>query len=299
MSISINSSPIIFFPYLKSAFVAYEEVITLIDHNNFVAYIFVHERRRVNSRAIIRVVDFKNKIVRDERSRTLKFTIKSTFASYPYEDEAITFTAGGFTSSLIAKDLHYTVISASPNFILPGEEKGLKSLFSFILDSSKPSINYLDSRRLLAEGVHLSQTTPISGYLRKGENKEFIKGGNYSLTRVWKKTSFPLKRDSYSSFIYLLNEDKPFSIVFSLKDLRCITLSESEMKVYENIKIEKIDSKSYHFFDGDGIDITFSIFSSLREKTGPFRKNRHLNYALSTGRISNISFSNSFSLIEL
>ena len=81
MSIIVDSSHTFLSSYSDSPFSASEEIFTLIDHKNCISYIFVHEKRRVNSRAIIRVVDYKNKIAKEERSRTLRFKIKSTFSS--------------------------------------------------------------------------------------------------------------------------------------------------------------------------------------------------------------------------
>lgn len=298
MSIIVDSSHTFLSSYSNSPFSASEEIFTLIDHKNCISYIFVHEKRRLNSRAIIRVVDYKNKIAKEERSRTLRFKIKSTFASLPYSDEAITFTGGGFTSSVIAKTNTYMIVAAAPSFILPNGKENFKAMLSFSINPKSLSYNQLFEKGRQKEVIHLSSSDCVKGEISIGERRSEIDSSSFSARRTWKKSSFPLKREIFSFYIYG-REEKSFSILYSVQEKKCVLLDENSLITYNNVEMKKESDSLFLFSNNQDTEISFSVFTTLTEKTGPFRQNRKLNYGLFSGKVGSFSFSDAFGCLEL
>lgn len=293
-----ESSPAIFDCLSPSFSLANEEVFTFINHSAELALIFDFERRQLNSRCIVRVIDYRDRKVSEMRSRTLRFRIKSTFAPLPYRDEGITFMGGGFTASAIVKDGRGEIISALPDFNLPSGETGLKTRLSFKVEPEKPSFNRLYTKSHCYEAVHSSFSAEVNGTIRTGGVKREIDGKDYSLHHTWKVSTFPLKRHFHSSFCYG-SSDSPFSFTLSLEEEKCILLYDNLLISYDGIKMERADKNEYSFTDGKGVSIKFSAFHTEREKTGPFRKNRTLRYGIFTGHIGTLTFSDSFGCMEM
>ncbi len=138
MSVTVDTSAQILGSLGITKFWGREEIFTLIDHRAGTALIYDFERRHVLSRCIVRAVDYRNRTMTEKRSRTLRFRIKSTFAPYPGEDEGITFTGGGFTASVIAKDNTYRIISALRTFLFLRERRGSRPFSSSISTPTVP-----------------------------------------------------------------------------------------------------------------------------------------------------------------
>lgn len=296
MSTRLDSSPSVFSSLTPSLLTANEEIFTLINHRESTAVIFDFEKRHLNARAIIRVIDFRSRKVGETRSRTLRFKIKSTFASRPYENEAITFTGGGFTASAVTKDNTTRIISASPDFLLPDGERGLKTLLSFSLDPAGASFNRLYTKSRYYEAVHTSLSPCVSGSIRKGGIKKEIEDADYSAYYLWKLSSFPLKRSSNTLFCYG-RTDSPFLFRLSLRDGKCIFLKNNSLESFEGIRASE-EKGEYIFSNSGSVSITFTPFHTEMEKTGPFRENRILRYGVFTGRIGDYSLPPSFGCME-
>ncbi len=293
-----ESTPAIFTSLSPSFSMANEEVFTFINHSASIALIYDFERRQLNSRCIVRVIDYHSGKVSEMRSRTLRFKIKSTFARLPYADERITFMGGGFTASAIVKDRRGEVISALPDFHLPSGETGIKTRLSFRLETGEPSFNRLYTKSRYYEAVHNSFSNTVSGTVRTGGVKKEINSKDYSLYHTWKVTTFPLKRHFHSSYCYGRNE-KPFSFTLSLEEETCILLYENSLTSYEGVKMERISENEYVFNNEETVNLHFLSFHTEKERTGPFRKDRTLRYGIFSGKIDRLSFIDSFGCIEM
>ncbi len=299
MSNVVDTSPVIL-KHLKSTKLwANEEIFTVIDHSKKTALIYDFERRGVNSRCIVRAVDFSSHTTSEIRSRTLRFRIKSTFARLPGENEGITFTGGGFTASVIARDNTYRIISALPEFVLPSGTKGLKTYMEFTLDPGEASFNQICTKNRFTEAIHSSSSPSVRGRVTIGEEGKELNEENLTAQRVWKTTSFPLRRSSYSSYCYGRNSHGPFSFTLSLEDKKCLLEENSTLRVLDNVKMEKVSDDEYTFTDGENTALSFRVFRVIEEKSGPFRKNRTLKYGLFKGRISSFTIDESFGCIEV
>ena len=298
MSYSVDSSPSVFSSLTPTSLTAREEIFTFINHTQKKAVIFDFERRRVNSRCIVRVIDYSTRTVSEKRSRTLRFNIKSAFAERPFEDEGITFTGGGFTASAVTKDNTTRIIAALPEMELPGGTQGFKAQLSFTLNPDNASFNQLYTKGRFTEAVHSSLSPSASGTLIIGGRKIQIDPGEHTAERVWKTTTFPIKRDYYSSYCYG-HKEKPFSFTLSVEERKCVALIDDALSFYDGIEMKKESEDEYTFTDGKKINIHFSVFAVVREKTGPFRENRTLKYGVFGGNIREFEFSESFGCIEL
>ncbi len=298
MSYLVDSKPDIFASTERSSFMAREEIFTIIDHKESIALIFDFEHRGLNSRCIVRAVDYNNKIIKEMRSRTLRFKIKSTFSPLPYSDGAITFTGGGFTASAITKDNTTRIIAALPDFPLFSGEKSLKVMLSFSLQPSLPSFNEIYRKNRFLEAVHSSLSDEVEGTIIRAGVKRKINVADYTAVRVWKESSFPLiKYNTYTSYSYG-REITAFSLILSSDEKDCIILSRNGLISYPGLKIEKKSDK-YHFTTQDKkIDLIFTVFSAIKEKTGPFRPNRTIKYGTFSGTIMSYTVSSSFGMIE-
>ena len=299
MSNVVDTSPVIL-KHLKSTKLwANEEIFTVINHRKKTALIYDFERRGVNSRCIVRAVDFSSHTTAEIRSRTLRFRIKSTFAPLPGDDEGITFTGGGFTASVIAKDNTYRIISALPEFVLPSGVKGLKTYMEFTLDPSLSSFNQIYTKNRFTEAIHSSSSPTVRGSVTIGEEKKAINEEDLSARRVWKTTSFPLKRNSYSSYCYGRSSRGPFSFTLSVEEKKCLLEENNTLTVRSGVRMEKVNENEYRFTDDGDTDISFRVFRVIKEKSGPFRQNRTLKYGLFEGRISSFTIEESFGCIEV
>ncbi len=298
MSYLVDSKPDIFSSIKKQPFMAGEEIFSIIDHKEKVAYIFDFERRSLDSRCIVRVIDYKNRIVKEMRSRTLRFKIKSTFSPLPFSDGAITFTGGGFTASAITKDNTSRIIAALPDFPLPSGEKTLKVMLSFSLSPHLPSFNEIYTKARFLEAVHSSISDEVSGTIVSAGVKRKIDEKDFTAVRVWKESSFPLKRyNTYTSYSYG-RDTSPFSLILSSDEKDCILLNRDGLTSYPALRIEKKNDE-YHFQTQDKkIDLTFTVFSAIKEKNGPFRHNRTIKYGTFSGVISSAAIAPSFGSIE-
>lgn len=277
---------------------AREEIFSIIDHKESIALIFDFERRSLDSRCIVRVVDYKNRIVKEMRSRTLRFKIKSTFSPLPFSDGALTFTGGDFTASVITKDNTSRIIAALPSFPLPSGGTSLKVMLSFTLSPYLPSFNEIYRKGRAVEAVHSSISDEVSGTIIKGGAKRKIEKNDFTAVRVWKESSFPLiKYNTYTSYSYG-RDVFPFSLILSSDEKDCILLNRDGLTSYPGLKIENRDGE-YHFTTQDeNIDLTFTVFSVIKEKTGPFRHNRTIKYGTFSGHISSVKVKSSFGSIE-
>lgn len=267
-----------------------EEVVTLLNHKEKWALVFDFERNRLHSRCIIRYIDLERKIVKETRSKALRFKIKSTFAPLPFVDEALTFTGGGFTSSLISKNSSYRLLSAIPDFFR------IKTDISFSLDKSSPSYNQLYSKNRLFETFHASFSNTVSGTISKEEKKKEMKTEDYALYYTWKVSSFPLKRDSIIISANGVENNIPFSLFYNPKTNK-ITLIREEKTTIDDVEIKQENSKIYLVSQRTKIEA--KIFAPIKEKSGPYRLERSINYALFSGTISHFSFSQALGVIEL
>ena len=298
MSYSVDSSPSVFSSLTPTSLTAREEIFTFINHRQKKAVIFDFERRRVNSRCIVRVIDYEKRTVSECRSRTLRFNIKSTFAPRPYEDEGITFTGGGFTASAITKDDTTYLIAALPDMALSDGEQVFKAQLSFTLNREDASFNQLYTKGRNTEAIHSSIAPSASGTLIIGGRKLEIDPAEHTAQRVWKTTTFPIKRDYYSSYCYGRTSE-PFSFTLSVEERKCMANIGNTLSSYDGIRMDKKSEDEYTFTDGEKVNICFSVFSTVKEKTGPFRENRTLKYGLFGGNIASFEFSESFGCIEL
>lgn len=267
-----------------------EEVVTLLNHKERWALVFDFERNRLHSRCIIRYIDLERKIVKETRSKTLRFKIKSTFAPLPFADEALTFTGGGFTSSLISKNSSYRLLSAIPDFFR------IKTDISFSLDKASPSYNQLYSKNRLFETFHASFSNTVSGTISKEEKKREMKTEDYALYYTWKVSSFPLKRDSIIISANGVENNIPFSLFYNPKTNK-ITLIREEKTTIDDVEIKQENNKIYLVSQRTKIEV--KIFAPIKEKSGPYRLERNINYALFSGTISHFSFSQALGVIEL
>ena len=299
MSNAVDTNPGILKDLRSTRLWGNEEIFTIIDHENRTALIYDFERRGVNARCIVRAIDFSGCTTSEIRSRTLRFRIKSTFARLPGEDEGITFTGGGFTASVIARDNTYRIISALPDFVLPSGKKGLKTNIEFTLDPSLTSFNQIYTANRFTEAIHSSTSDSVRGTVTISEEKKAVREEDLSARRVWKTTSFPLRRDSYSSYCYGRSGKGPFSFTLSVEEKKCLLLEGNVLTVKDGIRMEKTEENGYRFTDGKETDISFRVFKVIKEKSGPFRQNRTLKYGLFEGRISSFTIEESFGCIEI
>ncbi len=298
MSYILDSSPSIFRYLSDTGLTAREEIFTFLNHREKSAIIFDFERRRVNSRCIVRMIDYRGRRIAEKRSRTLRFTIKSTFAARPFEDEGITFTGGGFTASAVARNNTYRIIAALPDMVLADGTTGLKARLSFSLEKNDASFNLLYSKGRSVEAIHSSLAHSASGLLIMNGKKTEIRSEDYTVERIWKSTTFPLRRNSYSSYCYGRGEN-PYAFILSIEEKKCIAVIDGKLRCYSGVEMKKNSDGSYTFCDRKDVEIHFSVFSTVNEKTGPFRQNRILMYGLFSGHISSSGLDGSFGCIEL
>lgn len=300
MSYIVDSKCDIFSSIQPSSFMAREEIFTVIDHRNSIALVFDFERRSLDSRCIVRVIDYKRKIAREMRSRTLRFKIKSTFSTLPFTDGAITFTGGGFTASVITKNNTSRIIAALPDFPLPSGETSLKVMLSFTLSPLLPSFNELYRKGRSIEAVHSSIADEVEGTIISAGVKKEIDKSDFTAVRVWKESSFPLsKHNTYTSYSYG-RETIPFSFILSHDEKECLLLSRDGLVSYPALRIEKKSEDKFVFSSDDKkINLTFTVFSSIKEKSGPFRHNRAIKYGTYDGVIENMRVKSAIGSIEL
>lgn len=290
MSYLIDSTPDIFEEYQITKLTAVDELFIFTNYNALTSIIFNFEKRGLDARCIVQAVDYKNKKTSELRSRTLRFKIKSVFAPAPFKDEAVTFTGGGFTASVISKDNSYRLIAALPKFVMPSGKKGLKVDFTFSLESSSRSINELHTTKRFNETVHISENGKVAGTIRIEEVKKRINEDEWSVRRIRKTSTFPIRHNSYSSHGWG-RENGEFSFLLSLSEKKCLFINERELKSYDGVGTKIEGDNEYIFTNDKEVDISFTNFGESIEKNGPFRKNRALKFGLFSGRIGDVALS--------
>lgn len=287
---STHAFPSIFTSLSFSSLNKREEIVTLLNHKEKWALVFDYERNKLHSRCIIRYIDLEKKSVKETRSKALRFKIKSTFAPLPFSDESLTFTGGGFTSSLISRNSNYRLLSAIPDFLR------IKTDISFSLDKSSPSYNQLYSRKRLFETFHASFSNKASGTISKEEKKREMIEKDYALYYTWKVSSFPLKRDSIIISANGVENNEPFSLFYNPKTNKLTFIREGKI-IEDDVKIK--EEKNNIYFISKKTKIEAKVFAPIKERSGPYRLERNINYALFSGTISSFSFSQALGMIEL
>lgn len=289
MSAIIDSTPDIFDKYPVTNLTAMNELYIITDNSSSTSLIFNFEKRGLDARCIVQAVDYKNRRMSEIRSRTLRFKIKSVFSPRPFADEALTFTGGGFTASVVSKGGSYRLIAALPSFVMPSGKTGLKVDLAFSIESTSASINQLFTKNRFNETVNIAVSKKVTGTIRIGEVKNRINENDYSLRRIHKTSTFPLRHNSYSSHGY--GRDKTeFSFLLSLIERECLFLNNGVLKSYTGIE-KRENEKEYIFTDNKEVSLSFTYFSETKEKNGPFRKNRVIRFGLFSGSIGDVSFS--------
>lgn len=298
MNIILDSSPKEIERIKQTKLTAFEEIYTLINHKESTAIIFDFERRYLESRCIVKEIDYSKKIIKEKRSRTLRFKVKSTFAPRPESNEALTFQGGGFTASVVRKENTYRLIAAIPTMENTDNIRGLKLDVIFVNKSDTISFNSIYTKNKSSEAESSSILSISSGSIVKGGIKQKIENSDYTLIRTWKMSSFPVKRNTYYSFIYG-KEDEAFSIFFSFDERKCFLLKKGSLTEYPLKETRKISESEYLFIGDEKTVIHVSFFAFTKERSGPFRKNRTINYGVASGRLDSFSFSSAISSIEI
>lgn len=266
-------------------FSAEEEVFVVIDSSSKQMISFDFEKRKLSARCIIRLIDYDKGAISEVSAVTPKFNIKSTFAPKPYGDSDITFLGGGFTASAVSRNGRIGIIASVPEIKLPSGGKGLKIEAFLYNDEKDKSFNCLLSYYKKTESLHASIAKEITGTIWIGENKTEIVGNNLQGRHIWKRTSFPKRKEKPVGIIYGKVDKKPFSSVVLTYDDSLTLNTEGVMKRYEKIQWVKTEDDVLNITNGENINITAEIFSSIHEKQGPFRKARTFRYALFSGTI--------------
>ena len=139
--------------------------------------------------------------------------------------------------------------------------------------------------------------------LRKENNKNSsikleIKENTLQGRHIWKRTSFPKRKEKPVAIIYGKMEDKPFSSIILSYDNSLTLFTEESIKRFDKIQWIVEESNTIRITDQRNIDIKASIFSSVHEKQGPLRKARSFRYALFSGSILNKTIMESVGYLE-
>ena len=279
-------------------FSAEEEVFVIIDNDAKSMISFDFEKRKLSARCIIRVIDYERVKVSEVNAITPKFKIKSTFAQKPFGDSDITFLGGGFTASAVSRNGTIGIIASAPEISLPNGDKGLKIEAYLAADKQSKSFNYLLSHNNNSESLHASITKEIHGTIWIGEKKLEIKENTLQGRHIWKRTSFPKRKEKPVAIIYGKMEDEPFSSIILSYDNSLTLFTEESIKRFDKIQWIVEENNTIRITDQRNIDIKASIFSSVHEKQGPLRKARSFRYALFSGSILNKTIMESVGYLE-
>ena len=176
-------------------FSAEEEVFVVINSSSKQMISFDFEKRKLSARCIVRLIDYDKGAISEVSAVTPKFNIKSTFAPKPYGDSDITFLGGGFTASAVSRNGRIGIIASVPEIKLPSGGKGLKIEAFLTNDEKDKSFNFLLSYDKKTESLHASIAKEISGTIWIGEEKTEIIGDNLQGRHIWKRTSFPKRKE--------------------------------------------------------------------------------------------------------
>ena len=244
---------------------------------------FDFEKRKLSARCIVRLIDYDKCAISEVSAVTPKFNIKSTFAPKPYGDSDITFLGGGFTASAVSRNGRIGIIASVPEIKLPSGGKGLKVEAFLTNDEKDKSFNCLLSYDKKTESLHASIAKEISGTIWIGEEKTEIIGDNLQGRHIWKRTSFPKRKEKPVGIIYGKANKKPFSSVVLTYDDSLTLNTEGVMKRYKKVQWVNAGNNVLNITNGENINIKAEIFSSIHEKQGPFRKARTFRYAIFSG----------------
>lgn len=279
-------------------FSAEEEIFVLIDNDLKQLISFDFEKRKLYARCIIRFIDYEKGKISEVSAITPKFNIKSTFASFPFEDSDITFLGGGFTASAVSRNGRIGIIASVPDLELPNGDKGLKIEVFLNGCKDEKSFNCLLSYDKKTESLHASLINEITGTIWLGEKKKEISGDKFQGRHIWKRTSFPKRKEKPIGIINGSTDNKPFSAIILTYDDSLTINASSCTKRFENIKWIYEDNDTIFISDDKGIKVKAKVFSSIHEKQGPFRKARTFRYAVFSGAIGDITFDEAVGYLE-
>lgn len=266
-------------------FSAEEEIFVVIDSISKEMISFDFEKRKLSARCIVRLIDYDKGVISEVSAITPKFNIKSTFAPFPFKDSDITFLGGGFTASAVSRNGRIGIIASVPEIKLPNGGKGLKVEAFLTNDEKEKSFNCLISYGKKTESLHSSIAKEITGTIWIGEKKTEIVGDNLQGRHIWKRTSFPKRKEKPVGIIYGKSNNKPFSSVVLTYDDSLTLNTEGLLKRYDKIKWIEEEKDSIRITNGSNINVKAKIFSSVHEKQGPLRKARSFKYATFSGSI--------------
>ena len=264
-------------------FSAEEEVFVVINSSSREMISFDFEKRKLSARCIVRLIDYDKCAISEVSAVTPKFNIKSTFAPKPYGDSDITFLGGGFTASAVSRNGRIGIIASVPEIKLPSGGKGLKVEAFLTNDEKDKSFNCLLSYDKKTESLHASIAKEITGTIWIGEEKTEIVGDNLQGRHIWKRTSFPKRKEKPVGIIYGKANKKPFSSVVLTYDDSLTLNTEGVMKRYKKVQWVNAGNNVLNITNGENINIKAEIFSSIHEKQRPFRKARTFRYAIFSG----------------
>ena len=150
-------------------------------------------------------------------------------------------------------------------------------------DEKDKSFNCLLSYDKKTESLHASIAKEITGTIWIGEEKTEIVGDNLQGRHIWKRTSFPKRKEKPVGIIYGKANKKPFSSVVLTYDDSLTLNTEGVMKRYKKVQWVNAGNNVLNITNGENINIKAEIFSSIHEKQGPFRKARTFRYAIFSG----------------
>lgn len=279
-------------------FAAEEEVFVVINSETKQMVSFDFEKRKLAARCIVRLIDYGKGSVTEARAVTPKFNIKSTFAQEPYGDSDITFLGGGFTASAVSRNGRIGIIASVPEILLHDGKKGLKIEAFLSNDRNEKSFNCFLSYGKKSESLHISMANDITGTIWIGEDKSDTNGEKLQGKHVWKRTSFPKRKEKPIAVIYGRAGNKPFSSVALTYDDSFSLIDRGTLNSFMNVEWIEERNDTIRITDHKTIDVRAQIFSSLYEKQGPFRKARTFRYATFTGKVSDKTIDEAIGYLE-
>ena len=268
-----------------SPFHAEEEVFAILDTRNRWMISLDFEKRHLASRCIVRFIDYRARKVSEVKAVTPRFNIKSTFARHPYGDSDITFMGGGFTASAVARKGRISLIASIPPLVLPDKRQGLKMEVSMRNPIERKSFNCFLSYSSRFESLHASFMDDLKGNITVGDEKyELGEEDHLQGRHVWKRTTFPKRKEKPIGIIYGETEGKEFSLVILSYDNSATLTSVNGTVTYGNVEW-KSDGEKIVITNGRDFSLSASVFASIHEIRGPFRKARTFRYATFEGKV--------------
>ncbi|MGN1189580.1 MAG: hypothetical protein ACI4SL_04195 [Candidatus Ornithospirochaeta sp.] len=279
-------------------FSAEEEVFVVLDSVKKQMISFDFEKKKLSARCIVRLIDYGKGVVEESRATTPKFNIKSTFAPTPYGDSDITFLGGGFTASAVARNGKIGIIASVPELLLPDGNKGIRIEASISINPNIKSFNCLLSYGKNSESLHASIADDINGTIWIGENKTIINGESLQGRHIWKRTSFPKKKERPIAIIYGKASNLPFSCVSLTYDNSFSIITDGYMKGFRGVEWIEKDKDTILITNKNEINIEAKVFASIHEKRGPFRKANTFKYALFSGQVLDKKFTEAVGYLD-